>query len=189
MLAQAQIQPQPHRFSVDDYYRMAETGILAPDAPVELIAGEVVEMSPSGSRHAACIRRLNQLLAQSLGGRAQLSIQSPIRLGDDSEPEPDLVLLAPRDDFYAKAHPGPGDILLLIEVSETSLPFDQGVKVPLYARHGIAEVWLVDLGASHLSVYRSPHATGYAQCEHHATGRLAPLALPGVELSLDGFFG
>jgi len=119
-----------HRFTVEEYHRMGQAGILSEDDRVELIEGEIVEMAPVGSRHAACVKRLNALLSRRAGGRALVSVQDPIRLGEHSEPQPDLALLKPREDFYAAAHPGPEDVLLVIEVAETSLEYDREVKLP-----------------------------------------------------------
>ncbi|MGH9154512.1 MAG: Uma2 family endonuclease [Acidimicrobiales bacterium] len=120
------VQRARHRFSVDDYYRMAESGVLGPGDRVELIEGEIVEMSPIGSRHAACLRRLVALFSEGTRGRAILSVQDPVRLDQHSEPQPDLALLRPRPDYYADGHPGPGDVLLLVEVCDTTWAFDQG---------------------------------------------------------------
>ena len=148
-------------FTVEEYHRMGEVGILGEDDRVELIEGEIVQMSPIGSRHAACVDRLLQNLMDKVKGRAIVRVQSPIRLGDRSEPQPDLVLLRPREDFYASGHPGPGDVLLVIEVAESSAEYDREVKVPLYARYGIVEVWLVDLERNRVEVYREPKEGRY----------------------------
>jgi hypothetical protein len=150
-----------HRFSVEDYYRMAEAGILTESSRVELIEGEIVEMTAIGSRHAACVKRLMHLLTARVGERAVVSVQDPVRLSAFSEPQPDLALLRPRDDFYARAHPGPQDTLLVIEVAETSAALDRGVKGPLHARAGIAEMWLADLEQDVVEVFRDPSAEGY----------------------------
>lgn len=127
-------------FTVEEYHRMAEAGILREDDRVELLEGEIVEMTPIGSRHAACVDRLNQLGVRGVGPRAIVRVQSPVRLGERSEPQPDLTLLRARPDFYAHAHPGPADVLLIIEVAEASADADRTVKMPLYARAAIPEV-------------------------------------------------
>src|SRR5712692_11691964 len=119
--------------NVDEYHRMAEAGILTETDRVELIDGEIVEMTPVGSRHASVVKRLNALLTGRLGARAIVSVQDPIRLSKESEPQCDVVLLRPTPDFYAGSHPEPVDTLLLIEVADTSLPYDRGVKLPRYA--------------------------------------------------------
>src|SRR5918912_896850 len=148
-------------FNVSEYYRMAEAGILTADDRVELIEGEIVQMSPIGSLHAACVRRLNQLLQRLLGHAAVISVQDPVRLSDFSEPEPDVALLKPRADFYAHQHPTPDDVLLIIEVADTTVLYDRNVKVPLYARAGIPEVWLVDLQQDLIEVYARPTSGAY----------------------------
>ena len=126
-----------HRLTVDDYHQMAEAGILADDDRVELIEGEVLDMSPIGSLHAALVAMLSQYLAQQAAGRATVWAQNPIHLDETNEPQPDIALVTPRPDFYASAHPTPADTLLVVEVAESSLAYDLGVKVPLYARHGV----------------------------------------------------
>src|ERR671938_544657 len=132
-------------FSVDEYYRMGEAGILTEDDRVELIEGEIIEMSPIGSRHAACVNRLNTLLGRHLRQTAIVSVQNPIRLDAYSEPEPDVALLRPRADYYESGHPTPADALLIVEVADTSADYDRIIKLPLYAKAGIPEAWLVDL--------------------------------------------
>src|SRR3990170_251848 len=148
------------RFTVEEYYRMAQAGILSENDRVELIEGAIVEMAAIGSRHAACVGRLTAVFsAAQTGGIAW--VQNPIRLGRHSEPQPDLALLRPRPDFYAQAHPGPEDVLLVVEVADTSVESDRGVKVPLYARAGIAAAWLVDLAGERLIVHAAPAPEGY----------------------------
>jgi Uma2 family endonuclease len=137
--------PAKRLFSVTEYHRFGEAGILSEDDRVELIKGEVVEMSPIGSRHAACVRALQELVQEKLGRTAQVSVQNPIQLDEHSEPQTDVALVTPRKDRYANAHPRPADVLLVIEVADTSIEFDQSVKLPLYARAKIPEAWLVDL--------------------------------------------
>jgi Uma2 family endonuclease len=177
-------------FSVEEYYLMAKAGILNEDDRLELIEGEIVEMSPIGSHHAACVTRLIQFLSQQVGSRALVSAQNPVRLGEHSEPQPDVALLRPRGDFYATDHPGSQDILLLIEVADTSVEYDREVKVPLYARAGIGEVWLVDLDGESIEVYQSPAPEGYRQVRVvRQEERLAPEALPELELSAGGILG
>jgi len=184
------VQSLRRRFSVEEYYLMAKAGILTEDDRVELIEGEIVEMSPIGSRHAACVKRLNRLLSQQVGSRALVSAQNPVRLGEHSEPQPDITLLRPRADFYSTAHPGPADVLLLMEVADTSIEYDREVKVPLYAQAGIGEVWLVDLVAESIEVYQNPAPEGYRQTRVvRLEERLAPEALPDLELSARGILG
>ena len=177
-----------HRYTVDEYHRMGSAGILRPDQRVELIEGEIIDMTPIGSRHAAAVKRLAKLLHDTVRERAIVSVQDPITLDRHSEPQPDIALLKPKADFYASAHPGPGDVLLVIEVADRSLAFDREVKLPLYARHGIPEAWLLDLEGKRLGVYRGPSAAGYRQASESEPAGPMPLpGLPGVTVDLDGF--
>ncbi len=175
------------RFTVDEYHRMAEAGILHEDDRVELLEGEIVEMSPIGRRHQACVDRLTQWLVPALRGRAIVRVQGSVKLSDVSAPQPDVLLLRPRQDFYATVDPGPDDVFLVIEVADTSLRYDQGIKVPLYARHGIPEVWVIDLAEERVFIYRDPHpGAGYRAVEVLGRGaRLAPQAFPELELAID----
>ena len=147
---------------------MGEAGVFGEDDRVELLDGHVYAMSPIGSEHAACVRRLNRLFQKRVGTSALVSVQTPIRLDDVSEPEPDLALLAPRDDDYAARHPRPDDIFLVVEVADTSLAFDRDVKLPLYADAGIPEVWLVDLASNEVHAFRRLESDRYA--EHETVG-------------------
>lgn len=177
-------------FTVADYHRMAEAGILREDDRVELIEGEIVEMTPIGSRHAGCVNRLTQILSGRIEGRAVVSVQNPIRLGERSEPQPDVALLRPRPDFYAQGHPGPEDVFLLVEVAEGSAEVDRSVKIPLYARAGIPEVWLVDLPTERLEVFRRPGPQGYQDTVRLQRGdRVSASGLPGLEPAVDDILG
>ncbi len=180
---------QRHRLAVHDYHRMGETGVFPPGCRVELIEGEVIDMVPIGSRHAAVVKRLNTLLVRAVGDRAVVSVQDPIIMGDYSEPEPDIALVRTRDDYYALAHPRADDVLLIIEVADSSLNYDRRIKIPLYARHEIPEVWLVDIEGRSLSVLHSPTAEGY---EHEnrlkVLGSMSPLALPEINVDLSRLF-
>lgn len=157
-------------FSADEYRRLPRAGILGEDDRVELIEGEIVEMAAVGSRHAACVKRLNALLGQSLAKNAIVSVQDPIHLSDNSEPEPDLALLDLREDFYAGGHPAPEDVLLVVEVSETSVEYDSEVKLPLYARAGIPEAWLVNLPEQRIEVHSHPIDGEYRQSTRYRSG-------------------
>lgn len=180
------VQVVARRFSADEYHRMAEARILREDDRVELLDGEVVEMAPIGSRHAACVTRLNATLSRRLAGRALVNVQNPIRLGEHSEPQPDIALLRTRADFYAHAHPTPEDVLLVVEVAETSEEYDREVKVPLYARWGIPEVWLVDLANQTIEVYRGASPTGYLDVRSIGSGQpLVPQAFPDLRLTVE----
>ena len=182
--------PRRHRLTVTDYYRMAEVGILDPEARVELIDGEIIDMVPPGSPHAATVHYLNEMLVRAVEGSATVLVQNPVRLGQYSEPQPDLALLRRRDDFYRERHPQPDDVLLIIEVAATSLRFDRDTKLPLYARHGIPELWLVDLGSRRLTRYRSPAHGSYALVDEPDIGAALELPLPsGVAVDLHLLFG
>ena len=182
--------PRRHRLSVDDYYRMAEVGILDEEARVELIDGEIIDMPPPGSPHAAAVHYLARALMRTVDDRAVVLIQNPVRLNRYSEPQPDLALLKPRDDFYRAHHPRAEDVLLIVEVAATSLRFDRKRKLPLYATHGIPEAWLVDLNGSRLVRHRSPDQDAYALVDEPDLG--APLgigAFPDVTVDLRRLFG
>jgi Uma2 family endonuclease len=144
---------QKWHFNVDQYYRLAEAGVLKPDDRVELIEGEIIKMPPIGSPHASSVTRANYALEPFTRHKFIVSIQNPVRLSDFSEPVPDIALLKPRPDFYAERHPRPEDVLLIIEVADTTLLSDRNVKIPLYARHGIPECWLVNLPKKIIEVY------------------------------------
>ncbi len=177
-------------FTVEEYHRMVQAGILTEDDRVELIEGEIVTMTPIGSKHAACVNRLTRLLSDQVGRRAILSVQNPINLGERSEPQPDLALLRVRPDFYASAHPEPPDVLLVVEVAETSADVDREVKGPLYARAGILEVWLVDLAGECVEVSQEPAPQGYQQIQRVRRGqRVTPQAIPDLELAVDDILG
>jgi Uma2 family endonuclease len=174
-----------HRITVEEYYRMAEVGLLAPDARVELIEGEIIDMSPIVSRHGGTVLQLNRLVSRAAGDRALMRIRSPLRLSPASEPEPDIAVVKPRFDFYKSRHPGPDDTLLVVEVSDSTLRYDRQVKAPLDARHGIPEVWIVDLENEEVHFLRSPMDTGYAEVvSTRAPGVTALAALTGVNVDL-----
>jgi hypothetical protein len=153
--------PRQRRFTVDEYYRMGEAGVFGEDDRVELLDGRIYVLSPIGSEHASCVDRLTRLFVRRAGDDAIVRIQNPIRLDEASEPEPDLALLYPRDDAYASEHPGPEDVMLVVEVADTSLQFDRDVKRPLYAAAGVPVLWLVDLEADTIHVYRDPSDDRY----------------------------
>lgn len=183
----AELGVQRHRLTVEQYHRMADAGVLARDARVELIEGVIVDMAPIGSRHAAAVKKLNALLTSAVGARAIVSVQDPIRLGDRSEPQPDLALLRPREDFYADAPPTAADTLLVIEVSQATAAYDRQVKLPLYAQHGVPEVWIVDLDYSLVRFHRTPQADRYVDITAAETPGPTPvLMLPGVTVDLSG---
>jgi Uma2 family endonuclease len=173
------------RFTVGEYYRMAEAGILGPDERVELIEGEIVTMAAIGSRHSAAVMRLNHLFSRELGDRVLVLVQAPVRLSDLSEPEPDVALLRPRADHYASAHPGPADVLLLVEVAEATVAFDRGTKLRLYASAEIPEYWIVDITDDRVEVYRKPDAAGYREIHRlRRDDTLYPAAFPELEIAV-----
>jgi Uma2 family endonuclease len=180
-------EPLKRLFRRYEYYAMAEAGILKPEDRVELIEGEIYRMGPIGNRHAGCVNRLLRRFAVLMAAdRAVLSPQNPVNLTDISEPQPDITVLRPRQDFYGDAHPTPEDVLLLIEVADSSIGFDRGTKLPLYARCGIPEAWLIDLVKKTLEVHRDPGRDGYRQVQRLRDGdRIAPLAFPDFEITVE----
>jgi Uma2 family endonuclease len=181
--------PRRHRITVDEYYRMAEVGLLAPDARVELIEGEIIDMPPIGSRHAGAMNLLNELLRRAVGGRAIVGCQNPLRLDECSEPQPDFALLVPRQDFYSARHPTASDTLLVIEVSETTLRYDRQKKMPLYARHGIPELWIVDVEGKRMEVFRDPAGATYGERASAPPPSLMSISLlPDVFVDLSSLF-
>lgn len=173
-----------HRFTVAEYERMGQVGIFSEDERVELVRGEVIKMSPIGERHASCVDFLTQLITLRLRRSAIVRVQNPVQLDDYSEPQPDITVLKPRDDFYRHAHPRPEDVLLVIEVSDSTLDFDRKVKVHLYARAGIPETWVVNLPEERIEVYSDPVGGEYQTVRSYVRGRrlqshtLASLRLP-----------
>jgi Uma2 family endonuclease len=178
------------RFSVDEYHRMASAGILGEDDRVELIDGEIVVMSPVGAHHSGTVNKLNRSLSRALGDKAVIGVQNPIRLTDDTEPEPDIAVLRPRADFYTESLPAPAEILLVIEVADTSLLADRMVKIPRYARAGIREAWLVDLENERIERHSGPEPGGYRDVATIARGQaLASTAVRGLVLVADEILG
>jgi Uma2 family endonuclease len=167
-------------FTVDEYYRMAEAGILAPGERVELIDGEIIQMSPIGTRHAGCVNRATRLFTSAFGQRVVVSVQNPLRLNNYTEPEPDLVLLKPLLDEYSSKKPFAQDVLLVVEVADSTLAYDRNVKLPRYADAGVPEVWIEDLTNDVLLVFRNPVAGSYATSfTLHRGERVEVVALPG----------
>ncbi|HEV8238864.1 MAG TPA: Uma2 family endonuclease [Thermoanaerobaculia bacterium] len=174
-----------YKFTVDDYSRMAEAGVLQQDARVELIDGEIVMMTPIGLRHSACADRVNRQLVALYSDTAIVRVQNPIVLSEYSEPQPDFAVLRPRADFYASGHPRPADLLLAIEVADSSIGYDRGTKLPLYGRSGIADVWIVDLVRDVVDAYRQPFEGGYAERRTYRRGQRLPLPALAAELAVD----
>jgi Uma2 family endonuclease len=184
------VQFKKHYFNVDDYYRMAEVGLLSKDSRVELIEGEIIEMSPIGSTHGGTVKRSSTLLNRKLGDAVIVSVQDPIRLNDFSEPQPDIALLKPRKDFYSKSHPTPDDVLVVIEVADTSLAYDRNVKLPLYARVEIPEVWLMVLQKDVIEVHSQPKNGKYQKVRRLKRGRtLVSPTLPSFSCMVEDLLG
>jgi Uma2 family endonuclease len=177
-------------FTVDEYYRMADAGILTESDRVELIDGEIIEMSPIGARHANCVLRAGTLFTRTLGEKALVSVQNPLRLTRYTEPQPDIVVLKPRADFYGRTRYRPGDALLVVEVAETTLRYDRNVKLPRYAAAGIAEVWIEDLRNNLLLVYRKPAGNRFkTELTFHRDDFVSPLAFPEAIFRVEDLLG
>ena len=178
--------PARRRFDVDDYYRMAEAGILSPEDRVELIEGEIVDMAPIGSAHGGTTDRLTSLVARARRRRRRCSSASRARCASTAhnEPQPDLMLLRPRADFYRTSHPTAADVLLLVEVADSSLAYDRGPKLALYARHGVPEVWIVDLVGRAVEMCRGPGPEGYAERRRVTEGMATPTLVPGLDIDV-----
>ena len=173
-----------HHLTVDDYHKLGEAGILHEDDRVELVEGMLIDMAPIGAGHAGQVNRLVNRLAPAVSGRAIIAPRNPLRLDEFSEPRPDILLLGYRDDFYATAHPRPSDVLLLIEVADTSRAYDRDTKIPLYARHAIPEVWLIDVHDRRMETFLEPAADGYRRIlRPAATDRISPVLF--LDVSVD----
>jgi Uma2 family endonuclease len=181
--------PAKHRLTAAEYHRMAEVGILREDERVELIDGEIIDMAPIGSNHASVVARLTAWLNGAAAGRYVVFPQNSLALSEHSEPQPDLTVLKHRDDYYRAALPVPADVLLLIEVSDTTGDFDRSTKVPLYARSGIAEVWIVNLRDEVVEVFREPEGGSYSSASRFGREEhVASTAFPDLVLPLDELF-
>jgi Uma2 family endonuclease len=179
-----------HRFTVGEYYRMFEIGLLAPDARVELIEGEIIDMTPIGSLHCGTVDWITALFHRTVSQHALVRTQGVVALSGFSEPQPDIALLERRKDFYRKAHPGAPETFLIVEVSDSSLRTDQLVKIPLFAHFGVPEVWVVDLLNERLHFYRSPREGDYTDVSSTAEPGLTALsALPDIAVDLSELFG
>ena len=179
-----------YRFTVDQYHRMGALGVFQPDCRVELLDGEIFEMTPVDPWHAGVVDWLTERFVLALGGRAVVRVQNPIGLDDRSEPQPDLILLQPQRDFYRRAHPGPGHAFLVIEVANTSLRHDRSRKLPLYARADVREVWIVNRSADAIEVFGEPFRSGYrAQRVARRGDHVAPAAFPDCRFLVDDVLG
>ena len=181
--------PTRRRFTVAEYYAMAKAGILNENDRVELLDGDIIRMTPIGDWHAANVDLLNHSLNKILNDRAIVRVQGPARLNPNSEPQPDVLLMRWRDDFYRGGHPRPSDILLLIEVSDTTIDYDRTAKLSAYARAGIPEVWIISRDDRRIESYTNPSEGTYSNIRHATpTDTIAPQAFPDVTLKVGQFF-
>jgi len=177
------------QFTVDDYARMRAAEILIEDDWVELLDGEIYVMRPIGPLHGGIVNKLTHLLTRLVGDAGIISVQNPIRLSDYSEPQPDIALLRPRDDYYAHALATPEDILLLIEVADTSLGYDRDEKLPRYAQANVGEVWIIDANRHVVEQYTVPMAGEYTQIHKALPGHTITVTqLSAVSLTTDQLF-
>ncbi len=177
-----------HRWTVAEYHRMGEVGLLNEDSRVELIDGEIIEMAPIGSFHGGNVNRFIRLFSKVVGDKAIVAAQNPVVLSGYAEPQPDLAILRWRADDYEQSNPHPEDVLLLIEVSDSTLRYDRDVKIPLYANHGIPEVWLLDIQQKQLEIYREPINGVYQQRDCRRAGKIAPIQCPDAVIDLAELF-
>jgi Uma2 family endonuclease len=190
LLKSARTRRAPYRFTVEDFYRLSETGLLGSHDRIELLDGQLMLMMAVGPRHAGVVMRLLKLLEQTMGDQALVNAQNPVRLGPYSEPLSDVTLLRFRDDFYTTAHPRPAEVLLLIEVSDATLQDDRHRKVPLYAEAGIVEVWLLAPQQGYLEVYRQPNGKRYQTITQLFRGdAICPLSFPQHRLTVEQLLG
>lgn len=174
---------------VTEYHQMGEAGILDPGLRTELVNTRIMQMAPIGSEHADWVDRLTRYFARNLNDAITVRAQNPIDLDEGNEPQPDLALLRPRERPYREAHPRPEDVLLLIEVADSSLRYDRDTKIPLYARHRIPEVWLIDIAANRLEMYREPDGEEYRLViKPRRDERIRPTSLPDIEVDLARLF-
>ena len=179
-----------HRFTVEEYYRLGEVGILAPDVRVELLDGQIYDMLPVGPFHCGVATRLQAIFFSAAAGRWMVRVQNPIHLNNGSEPMPDLALVQPRADYYSNKHLRPADVFLLLEIAKSSLPFDRKAKLTAYARAGIAEYWIVNLKVKSVEVHRGPLPIGeYSRTSRHKAGTtIAPDAFPDLQIAVASLF-
>ena len=186
-------EPTPRLFTVDEYFKMAEVGILRADERVQLIDGKIIEMPPSGPEHADSVDTVAELFGDRVRPRARIRVQSAIRLGALALPEPDVTLIktpAQRGGAYRSAHPGRDDVYLVVEIADSSLNQDLGEKARMYARSGVMELWVVDIPHDRVVVHRDPTPDGYGSVEIIARGAtISPVAFPDVQFTVDEILG
>jgi Uma2 family endonuclease len=177
-------------FTVDEFCRMGEAGIFGEEPRLELIEGEIIEMSPVGIRHVSCVNRASALFASRLAGKAMFSVQNPVVLSNDTMPQPDIVLAGPREDFYSNQRISPADTLLVLEVSDTTLRYDRKRKMPLYAKWGVPELWIENLENDVILIFRDPRPSGYANAlTLHRGESIALVAFPEIHFTVDELLG
>ena len=179
---------QRHRWTVDEYYKLIDAGIFDENDRIELIEGDLIEMAPIGDRHAGKVNRLSNALTGKLDQKVIVATQNPIKLGTHSDPQPDIVLLRWDKNYYETRRPTQEDVLLIIEVSDSTLRYDQEVKIPLYARFDIPEAWIINIPKQRLDVYRDPRDGNYTTVTHHQSGYLSPVNLPTVRIDVTDLF-
>ena len=181
--------PARRCFSVAEYHAMGKAGIFAPDERVQLVDGEIFRMPPIGDWHASSVDIFANLFPPQLDGRAIVRIQNPVRLDAGSEPEPDVALLRWRDDFYQSGHPGPSDVLLVVEVADSTLDFDRNQKLSAYAHAGIPEVWILSRNDGRVEAYTDPAEGGYQRVRYVGRGEsISPQAFPDIALDVGLLF-
>ena len=184
------VQIQKHYFNVNEYYRMVGVGFFAEDDRVELIEGEIIEMSPIGSTHGGTVNRSSTFFNRKFGDLVIVSVQNPIRINDFSEPQPDIALLKPRADFYSNSHPTSGDALVVIEVADTSVEYDRNVKLPLYARAGIPEAWLIVLLRGVIEAHSQPKNGKYQKVRRLRRGKsMVSPTIPDLSFKFEDILG
>jgi len=176
------------KLTVEGFHALVDAGVLGEDDRIELIEGEMIEMAPIGGKHMGVVNRLNRLLVDAVGDRGVVSVQNPIALPPHSEPQPDFTVLTPGSDTIERDIPRADAVLLLVEVSDTTLGYDRQTKLPLYARHGIPEVWIVDGAARRIEIHRQPTGDGYAERGVASARVIEPIALPGVRIGIGRLF-
>jgi len=187
---EAYVFPHNHLFTVEDWHKMGEIGLFSPERRVELIEGEIIEIGPIGSSHAGCVNRLNYLFNRQVADSEIVSVQNPLIIKNHSEPQPDLMILRHEPHFYSEKHPTPEDVLLLIEVSDSTLTYDRNVKNPLYARHGIIEYWVVNLKDDCIEVYLNPQAQDYTLIHIMRRGKvITPSQFPHISVAVSDILG
>lgn len=181
---------RPKRFRVDEFRKMTEAGILPEESGWEIIDGYLIDKMIIGSKHASIVKKLNRILSGLAADRAIVSVQDPIAIDEYNEPEPDIALLKPREDFYAKGHPAAADVLLVVEVSDSTLAFDRDIKLNLYAEAGIAEAWLVNLVDGTIEQYSSPENGRYGSMATAKRGtNINSLSVDGLSLDVNDILG